>query len=464
LLSSGREIAANGRESDMFRSLITAVLGVLLAAPAFAQVQPFPTSFVERDIATNGATIHIRVGGAGPAIVLLHGYGETGDMWAPLAANLARDHTVVVPDLRGMGLSSKPAGGYDKKTQGRDISGVLDTLQIGKTDLVTHDIGNMVGYAFAAENRDRVTRFVLMDAPLPGIGPWEEILKNPLLWHFRFGGPDMERLVAGRERIYLDRFWNEFSATPAKFSEASREHYAALYAQPGAMHAGFAQFAAFDQDAIDNQAFLAAGKLTMPVLAVGGGKSFGPAMAAVMRFAATNVTEAVIPDAGHWLMEEQPVATVKVVRDFLDGVTPASAPVTVDNGERRLTPTEVLALPVVDAGAGTSGLKTIETRVLFGDPAKPGPYTIAIHVPPNTKIAAHTHRDNRSAVVVSGVWRFGYGAAADDAATRELTVGGFYTEPAADPHFAATGAEGATVYISGIGPSDTRYTAEAAKP
>ena len=105
--------------------------------------------------------------------------------------------------------------------------------------------------------RGRVARFVIMDAPLPGVGPWEEVLKNPLLWHFRFGGPDMERLVAGRERIYLDRFWNEFSADPKAFSEISREHYAKLYAQPGAMHAGFAQFAAFDQDAIDNRGFVA---------------------------------------------------------------------------------------------------------------------------------------------------------------------------------------------------------------
>lgn len=301
----------------MLRSAILAI-GLFAAAPVAAQVRPFPPSFTERDVATNGTTLHVRVGGKGPAVVLLHGYGETGDMWAPLAADLMRDHTVIVPDLRGLGLSARPAGGYDKKTQGRDIAGLLDALKIGKVDLVTHDIGNMVGYAFAAANRDRVTRFILMDAPLPGIGPWEEVLKNPLLWHFRFGGPDMERLVAGRERIYLDRFWNEFSATPAKFSEESRQHYARLYALPGAMHAGFSQFAAFDQDAIDDQADLAAGKLTMPVLAVGGEKSFGLTMAAVMRAAATNVTEAVVAGSGHWLMEEQPEATVKLVRGFLD--------------------------------------------------------------------------------------------------------------------------------------------------
>ncbi len=258
------------------------------------------------------------MGGKGPAVLLLHGYGETGDMWAPLATDLMRDHTVIVPDLRGMGLSARPSSGYDKKTQGADMAGMLDALKIGQVDLVTHDIGNMVGYAFAAQHRDRIKRFVLMDAPLPGIGPWDEILKNPLLWHFRFGGPDMERLVAGRERIYLDRFWNEFSATPAKFSEASRQHYAQLYAAPGAMHAGFAQFAAFDQDVIDDKAFLAQGKLTMPILAIGGEKSFGPTMAAVMRFAATDVSEGIVPNAGHWLMEEQPEATVKLVRGFLD--------------------------------------------------------------------------------------------------------------------------------------------------
>jgi pimeloyl-ACP methyl ester carboxylesterase len=282
-------------------------------------VPPFPTGFRIEEIATNGVTIHVRVGGKGSAVVLLHGYGETGDMWAPMAEDLAKDHTVIVPDLRGLGLSSKPAGGFDKKTQAGDVAGVFAVLKIERAALVTHDIGNMVGYAFAALHPQRVTRFVLIDAPLPGIGPWEEILKNPLLWHFCFGGPDMERLVAGRERIYLDRFWNEFSATPGRFTEDARNHYAALYALPGAMRAGFAQFAAFDQDAEDNRAFLAArGKLGMPVLAIGGEKSFGLMMATVMRFAASDVTEGVIPDSGHWIMEENPSATIAMVRSFID--------------------------------------------------------------------------------------------------------------------------------------------------
>jgi pimeloyl-ACP methyl ester carboxylesterase len=293
------------------------VLASLHSFPALAAGFSFPRGFKTQTIATNGARIYVRVGGTGPAVVMLHGYGETGDMWAPLAAKLAARHTVIVPDLRGMGLSDHPATGYEKKNQARDIAGVLDALGIGKVDVVAHDIGNMVAYAFTAEQPERVTKLVLMDAPLPGVGPWEEILKNPLLWHFRFGGPDMERLVKGRERIYLDRFWNEFSADPKHFDEASRRHYAKFYALPGAMHSGFEQFHAFDQDAIDNKAYIAKGLLPMPVLAVGGEKSFGTTMEAVTRFAATDVRGAVIPNAGHWLMEEQPKATVAVIADFL---------------------------------------------------------------------------------------------------------------------------------------------------
>jgi pimeloyl-ACP methyl ester carboxylesterase len=292
---------------------------LLTTAAAQAQVEPFPATFTTETVATNGTDIFVRVGGKGPAVILLHGFGETGDMWSPLAAALAVDHTVIVPDLRGMGLSSHPAGGYDKATQARDIAGILTGMHIDHFALVTHDIGNMVGFALATQQPDRVTKFVLLDAPIPGIGPWEDILKSPLLWHFRFGGPDMERLVAGRERIYLDRFWNEFSADPARFDEASRQHYAALYARPGGMHSGFAQFAAFDQDAIDNRAWLATGhKLAMPVLAIGGAKSFGPMMATSMRAAATDVRQAVVADSGHWLMEEQPKATVALIKAFLE--------------------------------------------------------------------------------------------------------------------------------------------------
>jgi len=289
-----------------------------MAAPASAGVAPYPASFRLADVATNGTTLHVRIGGHGPAVVLLHGFAETGDMWQPLATRLATDHTVIVPDLRGMGHSARPPDGYDKKTQAHDIAGVLAELEIEHAALVTHDIGNMVGYSFAMQFPAKVSRFAIIDAPLPGIGPWEEIIRARALWHFSFYGPDAERLVAGRERIYLDRFWNEFAADPKRFNEASRQHYAAIYALPGAIHAGFEQFKAFEQDAIDDKALLAKhGKLSMPVLAVGGEKSFGSTMATVMRATATDVREAIIPDSGHWVMEENPVATIALILDFL---------------------------------------------------------------------------------------------------------------------------------------------------
>ena len=280
-------------------------------------VQPFPPGMRVEEIETDGATIHTRVGGQGPAVVMLHGFGDTGDMWAPLASALIAKRTPVVPDLRGMGLSSHPERGYDKKTQGQDVARLLDRLRIDKADLVTHDIGNMVGYAFAAQYPAQVTRWVVMDAPLPGIGSWDELLKSPALWHFNFRGPDVERLVQGRERIYLDRFWNELSATPKAIDEETRRHYAALYARPGAMHSAFEQFAAFAQDAVDNKAFAAKGKLAMPVLAIGADKSFGTAMADVLRFVASNVAGHVVANSGHWLMEEQPAATVAAIVGFL---------------------------------------------------------------------------------------------------------------------------------------------------
>ena len=299
------------------RIAVAVLAGLLLAAPAFA-VEPFPTSFKTQTIKTNGTELYVRVGGQGPAVVLLHGFGDTGDMWAPIAAKLVKDHTVIVPDLRGMGLSAHPDTGYTKKNQAVDIAGVMDALKVRHADLVTHDIGNMVGYALAAQYPARITKWVVIDAPLPGIGNWDKILLNPLLWHFNFRGPDAERLVAGRERIYLDRFYNELSAHPEKIDEATRNHYAALYARPHAMHDAFEQFGAFSQDAKDNQALLAqAGKLTMPILALGAGKSFGEGMGVELRYAAAKVTTGIVPDSGHWIMEENPKTTEKLVLDFL---------------------------------------------------------------------------------------------------------------------------------------------------
>ena len=306
----------------MIRMLLGAVMAALVALPspghaANASMPAFPAGFRTQDIALDGVTLHVRTGGKGPAVLLLHGYGETGDMWAALAKELAPDHLVIAPDLRGMGLSSHPAGGYDKWTQAGDIRAVLDKLGIDRADIVGHDIGTMVAYAYAARYPDKTSRLVVMDSPVPGIPPWNQIVRLPALWHFNFGGPDAERLVAGRERTYLDRFWNEFAGDPSKIDEATRRHYAAIYARPGAMHSAFAQFLAIDQkDEADNLKAMET-KLTMPVLAIGAEKAFGANVAIVMRNAATNVQEVIVPNAGHWLMEEAPAATIAAVQNFL---------------------------------------------------------------------------------------------------------------------------------------------------
>ena len=302
----------------LVRARVLVILLMLLAPAVRAEVEPFPSGFQTKTIPANGTQIYVRVGGQGPAVILIHGFGDTGDMWVKLAAELAHDHTVVVPDLRGMGLSARPDSGYDKWTQAADMRAVLQALGIEKAVVVGHDIGTMVAFAYAARYRDITEKLVVMDAPVPGVPPWDEIVRSPQLWHFDFGGPDMERLVKGRERIYLDRFWNEFAGTPSKIDEATRRHYAALYAKPGAMHAAFAQFRSIRADAEDNKKAIAE-KLTMPVLAIGGAKSFGAMEAVVMRNAATDVTEVVVADAGHWLMEEQPAVTIKAIRQFIDG-------------------------------------------------------------------------------------------------------------------------------------------------
>src|SRR5246500_550660 len=338
----------------MIRRFLALSIFVALAMSCSAQPS-LPPSFQARTIhSPANAEIFVRFGGTGPVVLLLHGYAENSDSWAPLAADLMKDHTVVVPDLRGIGRSSKPAGGYDKKTQAGDIRAVVTALGYDRSLVVAHDIGNMVAYAYAASYPEKVERLAVMDAPIPGIEPWSEILQNPGVWHFNFHGPDAERLVEGRERIYFDRIWNDFTADPSKPDEDTRNFFAATYAQPGGMRAGFAQFTAFSQDAKDNKIFEQV-KLPMPVLAVGGEKSFGPLQAVIMRHLATNVQEEVVAGSGHWLMEERPTYTVALIRKFIDAppVAHSAGSASRDPNEERLTPAEYKFPRVGNPGTGS---------------------------------------------------------------------------------------------------------------
>ncbi len=253
-------------------------------------------------------------------MVLVHGYGDTGDMWASLAPTLAKDHRVIVPDLPGLGESrpAAPAATYDMASVARAMHALLASLNVSGEAVVGHDIGLMLAYAYATQYPSEVTKLALMDAPNPGVGPWQQVLLMPGIWHFHFNGKYAEQLTAGRERIYLNRVWDDFAYHPERVTEAERARTAASYAQPGNMHAGFSYFAGFDQDANDNVAF-AKTPLTMPVLAVGGEKSFGRLMPQFAKAVATNVQASVIPDSGHWVMDENPSATTAALVRFLSG-------------------------------------------------------------------------------------------------------------------------------------------------
>ena len=202
------------------------------------------------------------------------------------------------------------------------------------------------------------------------------------------------------------------------------------------------------------------------MLAVGGEKSFGPLQAVIMRHVAINVHEAVVPRSGHWLMEESPEYTVNLVRKFLDSPTAATSPLTADNdvGEKRLTPGEFEFPQQGNPGTGSSGVGGIQTVVLKGDPNETGVYTIMLRVPAHTQIAAHSHRDDRVATVVSGTWHIGYGDKFDESKLKALPPGSFYAEPPGRNHFAETDDEPVVVQITGFGPSSTEYVDKSQDP
>lgn len=300
-------------------TIAAAVIAVsAMPAPSVANARTFAPGFSERTVTAGGRAVHYRIGGTGSTVLLIHGYGDTGEMWAPLAPQLAKDHRVIVPDLPGLGASRPQSAGapYDMASVARTLHALMAQLQVRRAAVVGHDIGLMVAYAYAAQYPDEVTRLALLDAPIPGVGPWQQVLLMPGTWHFHFNGKYAEQLTAGRERIYLNRIWDDFAYHPERVTEATRAHYAASYAQPGNMHAGFSYFAGFSKDAEDNVRF-AKTPLRMPVLAMGGEKSFGALMPAFAKAVATDVRPTVVPDAGHWLMDENPRATGAALVRFL---------------------------------------------------------------------------------------------------------------------------------------------------
>jgi pimeloyl-ACP methyl ester carboxylesterase len=292
------------------------ILTLMFTATAFAQNNNYQSKFAN----LSAVKIHYLKAGAGQKIlVLIHGFGDTSHMWIPLFEEFGKDYTIIAPDMRGLGDSSRPQTGYDKKTIAADIHELVKILGFEKINLVGHDIGLMVAYSYAAQYPNEVEKLALLDAPIPGIGDiWEKIYTTPALWHFHFvNSPIALELVKGRERIFLEHFWQTLSPHPETFSETDRRIYAKAYAQEGAMKAAFEMFKAFNnQDATDNRK-LAENKLTMPVLTIEGDKAMGGALEVQARIVANNVTSIVLADTGHWLMEQRPEETKAALKKFL---------------------------------------------------------------------------------------------------------------------------------------------------
>jgi pimeloyl-ACP methyl ester carboxylesterase len=286
--------------------------------PAATATPPALPGFESRQADVNGVRLHYAIGGQGSPVVLLHGFAETGHMWRPLMPLLAQQHTVIVPDLRGAGGSGKPETGYDKATMAVDIHALTESLGFERVTIVGHDIGLMVAYAYAAQFPQGTERVILMDAFLPGIGNWKEMWLLRDLWHFHFHGVTPLALVQGRERTYLEHFWNDFAAD-ARHSvpEADRRLYAAAFAQPGGVRAGFEYFRNFERDAQDF-AKLGQTPLTMPVLVIAGQTSGGSFLVDQVQLVATDVLGLVVEGSGHWLMEEAPEVVIPAITAFID--------------------------------------------------------------------------------------------------------------------------------------------------
>ena len=288
-------------------------LAAAISAGASAETEPIAS----RTSQVNGVELHYLTAGHGPAVILLHGYTQTSRMWRPIIPLLAAKFTVIAPDLPGIGDSAIPADGLDMKNAAIRVHALAKSLGVERARVVGHDIGLMVAYAYAAQFPSETEKLVVMDAFLPGVAGWEDVYNNPGIWHFRFNGPTPEALVRGRERTYFDYFWNDFAADKThSLPEADRVAYAAAYARPGRMRAGWAYFVSFQQAATDF-AQLSQTKLTMPVLAIGGEKANGKLLGEQMKIVATDATMVVLKDCGHWVLEEKPRETTDALMKFL---------------------------------------------------------------------------------------------------------------------------------------------------
>jgi len=267
--------------------------------------------------------LHYVTGGQGPAVVFLHGWPQTWYMWRHLLPVLATNHRVVAPDLRGLGDSSRPATGYDKKTVSQDIWRLMhDVLGEERFFVAAHDWGGPVAFSLAAQHREAVRAMAIFDVPVPGDGTpvfYDNRWHHGLHWELDLP----EALIAGREHIYLGHFYRTWGARPDVMSEADQAEYLRTYRQPGALRAGFSYYRAMRQDVADNEAFLAAdGRLPMPIWCYGGGgaRGRGPRALESWQRVASDVRGGVVEGCGHWIPEERPEWAARELMAFFGSV------------------------------------------------------------------------------------------------------------------------------------------------
>lgn len=274
-----------------------------------------PVNFKHQVAIVNGVNIHYVIGGEGEPLVLIHGFAQNWYMWNRLLPELSKYFTVIAPDLRGVGESDKPVGGYDKKTMATDIHELVKKLGYQSINLVGHDIGLMVAYAYSAQYSNEVKKVAFLDALLPGIEPvWTE-LKDKLWWFGFFEWPGSGQVVAGKEREFLTNFWPVVGHVNNAFSKEETEEFIRAYSVQGATTGSFHWFAAFKQDAKDNIE-LSKHKLMMPVLTMGGEYQSASFLGDHFKKVASNVKEIKIAGAGHWLVQEQTQPVLKGLLDF----------------------------------------------------------------------------------------------------------------------------------------------------
>lgn len=366
--------------------------------------------------------LHYVSGGEGPAMVFLHGWPQTWYMWRDVLPGMMQHYRVVAVDLRGLGDSSRPNGGYDTKTVAQDIWRLMhDVLGEARFDVVAHDWGGPVAFGLAAQYREAVRAMAIFDAPALGDG---SALAGIPRWHFGFHSePDLpEALLTGREDVYLRHMFRKGGARPDAISEDAQREYVRAYSQPGAMRAGFNYYRAMSQDARDNQAFVRqAGKLQMPILVYGGGApNVGRGLFAMDSWQrmASDVRGGVAPDCGHWIPEERPAWVVERLLEFFSQVQQEEASTASLTSKHPIPPNkqgtamfyetidtsliDVEALPWIPFVPYTD---KAFLKIIKVDPIR-GEWIALLKAPPHTELPLHHHAGTVMVSTLKGSWKY----------------------------------------------------------